>query len=450
MERTHAWGMLAGAVTLAVAVGAGGCNGDLDMGQQDAGVDAQTDTGPPQLVVRVLEGRRGQEVTSWTPVSGAVVALDTPGGGLVEEVSGLDGRARFADVDFTLGTAAVTAHVAGRQLASVLGVADLSEEVVVLIPPSPIADSFVTGVTGEFLNVGGTAGAYSVRVGALGSAGQEYGHFAGTAPEYSLAVPANATFTLVALVNASSATPSGRGWVSDYLAWAMRPDNVVTASVGMPLPPHVIDIDFASATETKSVDGWFALPTASGSVLREKSTGSGSVDAAGGDVLVGWPVAMDVDADGAGVNYTMTWVEPPGVDRPTTVLGLTVPDTDGGGLSLVRLPGYPTAGVQGFQLLDCPRDFAASGAGLASTFTWTQTEEGTGARIFFYRGQVNTWILDFPGDLRSITLPTLPSTVDPAAHFGGETLSVVLVVADWGSATAPQRFAYSGLLELQP
>jgi hypothetical protein len=419
MERTRRWGALASAVMLVVAVGANGCDGDLDM-DPDAGVAT--------LVVRVLTGPEGADLATYEPVPGATVALDAPGGARLEDVSGLDGRATFTGLDFSRGTAGVTVHVVGHQLQSVLGIADASAEVLVLMGSSPIAGYSTVSVTGQALNVDHAYVTYGLSVGALAPSGIGYASSAGASGQYSLVVPANEPFALVAFAVHYKDLPSGRGFSADLFTSTILPNQLVEAS-------SVIDVDLANAAETKSATGRVAVPQLAWcNGIRFNGIAAVSVlsDVEDTGASIGRPASVEFDETRAGFDYEVRWVEPDGVRTPVTAFG--VGNADYG--SIVYQHGFPPSGPQDLKFLDCPGPLASDNAGLRSTFTWTLHDEPGMLRLYLQRaGQGTTWCLDFPSSFRSVTLPALPSTVDAMELFGAGTQVAVLLEVDRSSPT---------------
>jgi hypothetical protein len=420
MERTRRWGALAGAVMFVVAVGAAGCDGDLDMG---------SDAGVATLVVRVLTGPEGTDLETWQPVPGATVALDAPGGARLEEVSGVDGRATFTGLDFSQGTAGVTVHVVGRPLQSVLGIADASQEALVLFPPSPTANYASVSVSGQALNFGKPDGTYLLWVSALAPSGTAYSISSQLGRDYSLVVPANEPFTLVAVAFFDTSLFNQEYTSNPYRATVL-PGQLVSGS-------SIIDLDLANQAETKSASGWIALPPAWCHGLR--NTGAAMVlvysdlDTWG---LLGRSHHVEPDAEHAGYNHETRWVEPEGV---TPITWFTVFDFNIDYAAQVTVRGGPPEGPVDLQFLDCPDGLTADEAGLASTFSWTPHGEPSAGNLTLSRGDQTTWVLEFPGGVRSVPLPALPSTVDAVEHFGVGQQKVLVQQIDRSSPTTYSR-----------
>ncbi|HUT78715.1 MAG TPA: hypothetical protein VM285_13555, partial [Polyangia bacterium] len=102
-------------VLFAVALLAG-C-GDDDKAKDDGGPDGGDGE---SLSFVVMEWSLDED--TWVPLEGATVAFDAPGGERTEAVSGADGTVTFEGIDWSLGTAAATAHAEGYVLASVVDV----------------------------------------------------------------------------------------------------------------------------------------------------------------------------------------------------------------------------------------------------------------------------------------------------------------------------------------
>ena len=103
MKTQHVY--LSVAVACLMAISIAGC-GDDSKKVQDAGLDGGG--GGESITFIVVEWSTDSE--DWVPMEGATVAFDAPGGERTETVSGADGKVTFEGVDWSLGTAAATAH----------------------------------------------------------------------------------------------------------------------------------------------------------------------------------------------------------------------------------------------------------------------------------------------------------------------------------------------------
>ena len=113
MKTQHVYLSIAVACLLAISIA--GC-GDDSKKVQDAGLDGG---GGGESII-VVEWSTDSE--DWVPMEGATVAFDAPGGERTETVSGADGKVTFEGVDWTLGTAAATAHQPDYALGSVVNI----------------------------------------------------------------------------------------------------------------------------------------------------------------------------------------------------------------------------------------------------------------------------------------------------------------------------------------
>jgi hypothetical protein len=247
----------------AAACGSAG-NGATDSGPPDTQTpaDGAVDLARPDqstlgsLAVKVLQvdgvslpmGFSPDE-TTLKPVAGATVAADLPGGSRVELTTGTDGAVTFKDVDWSSGTAAVTAYAAGYPLVTTTGIVEVDGEQTLTLPRvAPPATIKVSGTvqnmdpSANYLAVGASTYSWSFEGSGL------------TAPtSFELEVEAGKPFTLLA--NHKKWEPwTSRETHSTCFGW-------IKAEHPGSTQPVTVDLDFATNNVTPiKVTGTFTMP----------------------------------------------------------------------------------------------------------------------------------------------------------------------------------------------
>jgi hypothetical protein len=373
------------------------------------------------------------------PIAGATVAFDAPDGTRSEAVSGADGKVTFDGIDWSLGTAAVTAFAPAHALYSAVdldeaGMAQshLIDGAVPLLlsdEKAPHVDSVhirgtVTGMTDSTHEL-------AINV-AKGTAGTSEWDGPGTGT-FDVLVPAGQPFILQAREQSTQALPSGQGYDMPIYQVAHQSFDAVTADVDDAV------IDFATSALATHTGGTVTvgLPLRAGSPVR----------AAWPYIFfcprntwwcVGWPTHIDVSADGNRFEGSFLWVDPEWVEEPRNYC--TVKDGGFGGrtLSVANTAGYPESGSLG-TLLDVPEWITpadpSSPHALHQPLEWQVFEDSikdTMLNISRYNYTTTLWVVRAAPGKTTLRVPAAPSTVDEASLFGGAQHGVLQVgVFDW-------------------
>ena len=416
-----------------------GSNGEA---AHDAGVQHDVvgeDAAFASLTVKVVHGLG--DPSTWPVVAGATAALDAPGGARVEKQTGDDGRATFTGLDFTLGTAAVTAHAPGFPLASVVGIKEQQEDVVVWLWTTNAPASTVH-VSGTAANMASTSHYLLVESTNQTAISQLIG------PAWGLDVAPGVPFTIMALeFGAGGQTVSRRGVSQTFYAWLVADHDAVTADT-------TIDLDLAQSFASKTAAGSFPLPTRTGSRLL--TVGHGYVYVTNLDtdfsVTTGFSTLIDVNTGATGFDYTVEWVEVPAITQPLTEYYLSVSTGEN---AWVIVPGYPTAGAQDIVFIDLPdittpADFTTPYP-LHDPIAWTAYEQGLGARLIVSGEAGVVWTVMAYDDPTSLAVPQAPSTVDVVALLGTIPLGANFQVFHFDpTALYLAQGTYSATMSLAP
>jgi hypothetical protein len=400
---------------------------DSGPGHPDASTDGGVDGGPDtdgevdggetsSFALYVADFTDSMD-SSDVPLAGAVVALDKPGGERVEKTTGADGWVEFDGIDWSLGTAATTVYKENYVMRSVVNirqehVEEFNGELWMgLLPRNPETDIVqVEGTAENMVSNTNFLGVYSPN---FKTQHQHKG------PVWSLDVEPNTPFTLVGVEFDPEDEPvSDRGISQDLVQW------VTVEHSGVSDATTLVELDFAASTDaTHTVDGSFALPTRSESLLRTNTLGYVGVVNFNNSVFssfFGFPRFSDISADENRFEYTLEWIEPSGATDVYTQY--YVINNFEHYFSSIWVPGYPTAGQQDFTLLDLPRLIAPSDPSenhpLHEPLQWETFDEDLYALLFLNRGDGDIWKISTKDVGTGITVPQPPSTVDREAFLG--------------------------------
>jgi hypothetical protein len=352
------------------------------------------------------------------PVEGALVAFDAPGGARTEATTDAAGHATFDGFDWSAGTASVTAWHEGYGLASLVGLDGSVEEVTVEltnVDPWP-RDGWVE-VSGTVLNPPAGALAYNV------FATVPSVWYGGAGPGYSLTVPPDTSFTLVATSSGTSQN------------WLLVDQDPVTAAT-------TVDLDFATPAPFSSVTGSFPMPTRTDSLLRR---GTGQVNVQWSRrpnghgffervAYIGYAThTPTVSADGNSIEYEIGWTPPSWAVEPATRFNMLAGSgTNMDPSSSAWVDGYPTEGAQDIVLLDAPRMVTPSSPSdshpIHDPIEWELFDTGVQVELQilrengYYAPLTELWAIRAPVDATSITVPQLPSGVDYFDVLGSSLL----------------------------
>jgi hypothetical protein len=426
--------------------------GDPDA-QDDGGEDEHVGTG--SLTVTVMG------LTYWTqelePIAGADVALDLPGGGRTEDVTASDGTVTFEGIDWSAGTASVTAYKEGRGLGSYVGLTGCGDEELTL-GLSGMDPGETVMVTATFENMTSVSNYSEV----LGLDINTFAQHTGSSLRFT--APADMEFTVIAHEYGFTQLPDVRGFDQPFYAW-------IFADLGPYSADGTVTFDLASSPlESQTVQGSFPVPTRDGSVLASEHPTAylwvmQRVEILPFDEIlftgfVGVPSHVEFSTDGRTVQYDAEWVTWPEAVAPGTRYNLDIAESWGGGFSSVFCQGYPTAGAQTFAFLDVPVLVVP-----ADRFTpipihdqieWEVFDAGTFPKLFIEYDspagyEYERWIVTGPEGATTLTVPDPPSTVNESEVLGDSQLQGWLtIVSDEPSGGCFWRVSSSGFLRFDP
>jgi hypothetical protein len=452
--------ILAGALVAAASLGAG-CGDDstpaddggtddardvpADEGGADADADGDADgdgdAGTGTLSVLVVS-------TAWpsdteTPVAGATVALEAPGGGTNELTTDAAGRVNFTGLDWAAGTASVTAHSTGLGLASRVGVVEADGEVKLEVFAMAYPPADFVEITGNSLNMISETNDLGVTATVPSESLSDVG------PAWTMHVQPGVAFTVVGLESHQLTPPaSHRGIAQFFDQWTILEHAAVTAAT-------TIDLDFDStATPTPTlVNGSFSGPTRSSSPLRNDGTGYFYVTSRGSQFTasLGWPTSIDVNPEWTGYNYDGEYLQVPGVTDPMTVYIIVA---GGGARSTVIVEGWPTTGAHDLAFIDLPTVTAPAIFSalhpMHSPITWTAFDTDLECSVSVIRDGTSVWSIRGPTDGTSITIPAAPSTADLPTLLGtGELEGRLNLFRRDATDTYSERSIRTNIIRLQ-
>lgn len=210
--------------------------------------------GPGTLSIEVVlvEGRPAGYPRTWEvdtssekPGAGATVAVDLPNGQRVEKTADASGKVELSDVDWSSGTAAVTAYVKGHQLTTLFGIRQADgPQTLYLLGPKPPQTAKVT-VTPKNAAAG---------VNWFGAFASSQGWSCeGAVGAKALDVEQGKPFTVLGL-HGTWPSAMTRELLVQNMAWAKVDQPGVTQ-------PTSIDVDFASKLTPTQIKGTILLPT---------------------------------------------------------------------------------------------------------------------------------------------------------------------------------------------
>jgi hypothetical protein len=429
----------------------GGDDGAVDEGGADADADADVDAdadadvvGGTVSVLVTFEDWPGEPVAA----PGVVVAFDAPDGTRSEAPTGSDGRVTFDVTDWSAGTASLTAYAAGRQMVSRVGITAADGEVDLVLNRLGDPTGFVA-LSGTAANVAGTDESLAISATVPNVIYGSNDTYMGS--DWHIHVPTGTACTIVATQRTSGTVPSGRGFTQD-VGWALVEQAAVGVDTSVPLD-YVAD----AATPT-TVSGSFALPARAASPLHgPRSYGWVTVSsgASQGTGIFGITIAIEINADGTGLDYEMAYLQPAGVTDPRTCYFLTANGQGGGQQSWTCEDGWPTGGAHEPELLDAPVLRLSTGGTTADPqplfepVGWDLFDtnvhvalvlvlNSTGRWIWHGPAGDTTldepWIVVAPDDATGLTVPAPPSTTSVEAVLG--TGFVVGFVELWREAPA--------------
>jgi hypothetical protein len=402
-----------------------GCK-DGDDGPDDTTTDEITDTGDipedtttedgpelASLTIQVVETHTSYREyilnDTTDPIEGATVALDGPDGTRSEQTTGADGRVTFEDLDWSLGTAAVTVHKEDHVLHSVVGIDGSETEIPVgLYLIDPTAD-WVT-ISGTASNMSDTAHSISM------DTDNAYTHHQEVGPDWSMKVEPGVDFTLKAVEFDVLDAPD-RTIDQDLINWVLIEHAAITSDT-------TVDIDFSSTVPELTVSNSITMPS-----LRAESPLMGTTTLYGffsaGELHVGFVAHSEPNTAGTAFDLDFDYIETTGLSPALTTYRLN-PNDYFMGISVVVVEGYPETGTHDLGFLDLPDmdQVPTTTYPLHGTeFTWELFDSGLGVCFLVWTAldvndhDTHAWRVDAPMDATSITVPDPPSTVDESSLF---------------------------------
>jgi hypothetical protein len=416
------------AIVLSVAMAACG-DGNGSAAGDDAGADAP------------IGGVLVVHVTAWpewgvggagaaTPGSGAVVALDAPGGARVEQTAGADGRVTFTGLDWSAGTAAVTAYLDDAHvMATRVGVTEADGEVPMPLDSLGSPELVEVNVTAHNLQ-NPTNGYVMAAATVQGIQCQGSSAYAPVDPSCTLEVIPGQAFTIVA--RAGDYLSCGARCLSEPIfSWA-------TVDVPALTGPTDATLDFAAPATATTVAGAFAMPGRADSPLRSDTSCLSYTLSAAGGAYVGLATSSRVTADGSTCEDEGQFVGVAGVDAPMTIYWVTKINSQAHEAdSWVEVPGNLVAGPQTLPFLDAPAFVTVAGSPLHGPLEWTLFDAGVSVSLIFSRSDAaRVWRVAFPQvDATTLTLPQPAASVDVSALLGDGDLTANLYVYRKNDAT---------------
>ncbi len=388
-------------------------------------------------------------------VAGAAVALDLPGGGRAEATTGPDGTVAFEGIDWTAGTAAVTAFAEGRGLASRLGIEGSGTETATVELPDASegehveASGFADALTG--------AGSY-FEVWGLDIHGDSFR----LGSDWALGLPVGEVVTLASQEMTRQVLPSGRGLDQAFLS------RVILES-GPHYADTTFDIDLGSTLPASAAAGTFLAPPRPGSPMRSAAANAyvsvyQRVEAVPGrpplaQGRLGEPTYFEVSADLSSVDFEVEWITWDGSVSPGTGYYMGLPDGAGGGACQAWMLGLPIPGPQDFTFVDVPEILVPEDLlvphPIGEAVEWLAFDTGVVPSLVLDLdgdpwSDVSAWWIEGPGDATSITVPEPPSSVDLHSIVGmADPIGYVVLVSETPSGAFFVRTASSGYMRFE-
>jgi hypothetical protein len=396
-----------------------------------AGAEAEGASGPSPLSAIVFErGWPALLALTTTPLAGVLVAADLPDGSRQEATTDATGTVSFPNVDWSKGTASVTAYRKGSPLETRLGITQdhASQRLWVRAIPPPMIT-----VIGSPTNYDPTS-KYLVVKSPQGP--NRYQNIVGL--PYSIQVPQNTAFSLYAATfqdNSKAASPREEN--SSYTGFVRRDFPASSQDIAN------ADLDFSQPLPQFNTTGTIEFPPNPNSPLFTDSQPYFQVSRSDNVGFFGAPVLTTISADGASCAYQGVYVHDDDVTDITTDYQLYV----GAGFSFVRLHAYPADGavVSGFleqpQIVQ-PADPAAA-ATISDPIIWQVLDADSRGTLLLDEtpGPGIIWEINSVSPVPVITVPSPPSAVDRAATFGTAPLRGFLQLGV--DCDPPEDFGYA-------
>lgn len=370
------------------------------------------------------------------PLRGATVVLDKPGGGRVEGTTAADGSVTFADVDWALGSAALTVFEHDHTMVSVVGLDQARVSARGALQPRAVDPAAAPRDYTFFLSRLGTGADRATLSGALLNK-QAAGHFVtlsasidgssfqSTGATFSMDVAKQRPFSVIGLEWAPTtpSTVSARGIEQQFFRWvrweqpALADDSVAT-----------LDLAAGESLVPVRTKGRIMIPKGRTSPLGVQTKGYVTV-ATEAATQLGGTLRSDVIADGNGFDYQLEHVVVPGAAAFT---GYVIARDDGA-LSYLERTGYPNDGeiVDGFLL---PPTAPAHAQPLFEAMTFDNVTDQAAPRLVVRDGfGIVRWIVDGQPGTSTLQAPALGTAA--MRQLGNADRARLAVVADYDASS---------------
>jgi len=451
--KNHRLGALAACLCLGLITSCGDddTSGDNNNTQQDATVDAAPDAATGDSVTFVVLTYSDADAT-YIPTAGANVAFDAPGGERTEVDTGADGKATFGGIDWTTGEAAVTVHLFGHAMISVVHLdpdrlsawvddnGDYPMELESLIPPTPPDTVTVSGTATGLASTAHQYGVYAADTLVTTDA------WAGIGTQgYSIEAPSGEPFILRAVEYDYSELPSGQGYDRPIYQWMNMDYGPITADA------VDVELDFtAHAMTTHTADVSMVMPPRADSPIRTGDIPYCYFCSSNSLYCQGWPTYVDVVDGQNRVDISFLWVEPAYVQGPFWFCYVRATT---GEMAQTRVPGTPVQDAQA-TLMDPPTWVTPADPLVAhplhAPMEWEWREDVTESAVVVRRGGTNVWYVRGGANATTLTVPAAPSAVDETQIIGSSPTAMVTggTMDDDGSVFA--RYAQSLATQIEP
>lgn len=371
----------------------------------DSSTDTDTDTPEAELVIVVVVDQPFGDPA--TPGVGASVAVDTSNG-RIEVTADAEGRAVIEGFTWSDGPVDVTVGTLETSLRSHVGVVEADTE----------AGEFevhvaVGGVSDNLIEIYGSV-TKSAPVHDLSFSATNAVSYAGPGSDWSMYVPANQPFTLVALELDYLPVPQG---VTDnpIFSW------VALTHAGVSEPTELV-IDLQMPTPSTQISGSFVMPGRPDSPLRTNPFGFVyTVSGVSAGPLVGRSTHTQVSPDGELCSFDLEYIEPEGIVDPITCYRVLLPPAYEFSSTACE-PGYPSAVLVDIDIIDTPELPFVANRGLHDPIEFQIFDADVTPSLAVYYSDLLVWRITGPVDATSITIP------QPPTGFGaqGVTLDATL------------------------
>ncbi len=419
--------------SLASACGGTPTTPGVDAAGTDTGtvpVDTGTTTGGDPVDIRVLE-------LDETPIAGAVVALDRPGGARTEAMTNADGIARF-EVDWANGPFDFVAWAAGFTVrAMVRRDRALYESA---INEGALTIYLVPATQAETITVSGTiTGRASATTNFYVYNTASFSNSSGRADTFMLEIPPSTPFQILVLETDYRAG-TGRDFTNSAVRSVLLPEQPGSAT------DITLDIDLSTNTVTPiEVMGSFVVPAVTTSDTFFDTAQLYVTVFNGGDVrfAMGGPTLGRFVESPRSVEYGLQYVLPAAATEPQSFYALV----DGDRRSQATRDGVPVAGPQALDLLPVPEVRELSPGTFPRVFdnvVLLNAVDEASTGVVFSNGGYERYRILAPAGAGHVVIPPLPTGAEAAGILEGGVSRQVTFCVLTGTVPSEQyceRFA---------